>query len=107
MEPGAELEERSHAAASLDEAGRRRQDPGDQLEQRRLAAAVRTDEPNGRSRLHVEAHVAQRPELLDLLLAAQMDEPLLERLVVMQEKLLRHVIYPNDGGHDAMMADHG
>src|SRR5437660_7843558 len=99
METSAELEERGDAAASCDEPGRRRQDPSDELEQRRLAAAVGADQPDGGGGCDVEAHVPKRPELLDLLLAPQVDQALLERLVVMEEESLGDVVDPNDGGH--------
>jgi hypothetical protein len=66
VEAGADLDQRADASADRKRAGRRREDPRDQLEQRRLARAVPPDDPEGLARLDVEIDVAQRPELARL-----------------------------------------
>src|SRR5262249_36252790 len=58
------LQQRSHAAADLRIAGRGLRDPGDDLEQRRLAGAVRADHPVDGALLDLERDVAQGPEVL-------------------------------------------
>ena len=64
VEPGAELQERRHAAAGADRALARPQDAGDALQQRRLAGAVVPDQADRRAFLDREGDVAQRPEVL-------------------------------------------
>jgi hypothetical protein len=63
VEPGADLDQRAHAPADLQFPGRRREDPGEELQKRRLAGAVRPDDPERLARMHVEVDVAQRPDL--------------------------------------------
>ena len=58
VEPGAELEQRADPPADRDPPRRRLEDPGHQLQQRRLARAVSTDEPERVARLDLERHVA-------------------------------------------------
>ena len=63
MEARAELEQRGDATARLDPAGGRRDDPGDQAEQRRLARAVAADQADRLARLDRERDVPERPDL--------------------------------------------
>src|SRR5688500_18335808 len=63
VESRAELEQRDDAAAAADAAAGRRDDPGDDLEQRALAGAVRADDAEDRAALDVERHIAQGPQL--------------------------------------------
>src|SRR5207244_73266 len=63
METGAELEQRRDSPIGLDAAGGRRDDPGDQAEQRRLPGAVSPDQADRVARLDRERDVAQRPHL--------------------------------------------
>ena len=64
VEPGAHLEQAADTAPQPDLAGRRRRDPGEQLQQGALARPVAPDEPQHLALVHVEAHVLEGPELL-------------------------------------------
>src|SRR4029079_2601527 len=64
MEAGAELEQRPDRADDLEPPARQREDPCDQAQQRRLAGAVAADEADRRSRLDLEGHVLQRPDVV-------------------------------------------
>src|SRR5581483_8044623 len=64
VEPGAELEQRRHATVDRDPPAIGSQDVGDALEHRALPRAVLADEPEARALFDLEAHVAQRPELV-------------------------------------------
>ena len=64
VESGADLEQGPHAAAEPRLAFGRRGDPGEDLEQGALAGAVVADDAHRLASLDLEAHVAQRPELL-------------------------------------------
>jgi hypothetical protein len=55
---------RGDAPALADLAGRRLQDAGDALEERALARAVVTEEPDGLALVDGEVDVPERPELL-------------------------------------------
>ena len=61
VEPGAELEQRRDPAARDDLTAGRAQDPGDALEQRRLARAVVTEQADGRALRHLEVDVLAAP----------------------------------------------
>ena len=63
MEAGRDLDERADTSADLAASARRSQDPGQQLQHRRLAGAVRADDAERVAGAHLEGHVAQRPEL--------------------------------------------
>ena len=80
MEAGADLEQRADAAAQPRLALGRRRDPGEDLEQRALAGAVVADHPHRLAALHLEADVAQRPELLALLAPPKALDPLSQPL---------------------------
>ena len=86
VEAGAELEQRGHAAPRDDLAPRRLQDPGDALEQRRLAAAVVAEDADRRTRLDVEVDVLERHERL-VRDPAVVDDPFLQRRVVLVVEL--------------------
>ena len=64
VEPGAQLQQRRHAAAHADPARGRAQHAGDHLQQRALARAVVADDAEHLAAPHVEGHAAQRPELV-------------------------------------------
>src|SRR5205807_3708875 len=53
------------AAVEHDAAALRRDQPGDAVEQRRLAGAVGTDEAGDRSRLHDEVHAVERADAVE------------------------------------------
>src|SRR3954463_6297227 len=63
VEAGADLDQRPDAPTDLDRPGRRREDPGEQLQQRRLPRAVLSDDAERLAGLDVEVDVPQRPEL--------------------------------------------
>ena len=79
MEAGAELEQAADAPARGDLPAGRLDDPGDEPQQRRLAGAVATDEPDGLARLDVHRDAVERPDLLRPG-AASRDQELLQRL---------------------------
>ena len=64
VEPRAQFEQGRKAAVGHGRALVGPQDPGQNLQQGRLAGTVPADDAKRRARRHVEAHVAQRPELL-------------------------------------------
>jgi hypothetical protein len=94
VEARPELEERRHAPLAPDAPAGRLERPGDDLQQRRLAAPVRPDDPRRRPRLDLEAHPPQRPEL-----AVALDAPARQRLLQpvarprVDAVLLRHVFH--------------
>ncbi|OLE01245.1 MAG: hypothetical protein AUG91_02215 [Actinobacteria bacterium 13_1_20CM_4_69_9] len=63
MKAGAELQQGADAAADLDPAGGRLDDPRDQAQQRRLARAVPAHEPNGAARLDAERDAVERDDV--------------------------------------------
>ena len=63
VEPGAQLQQRCDAPVQLHRPRRRRQRSANELQQRRLARAVPSDDAHRRARRYVEAHVPQRPEI--------------------------------------------
>ena len=63
MEAGGHLDERADAAPESRTAARRPQNAGQQLQGRGLAGAVRADDAERLAALHLERHVAHRPEL--------------------------------------------
>ena len=101
VEAGTELEQRGHAAAREDLTGRRLQDAGDALEQRRLARSVVAEQPDGRPLFDRERHLLQRPERLEWH-APEVDDLLLQRRVVLvvQAELLRDTADLDRGDHD-------
>ena len=64
MEARPDLEQRSHPPPRPRDAGGRERDPRENLEERRLARAVQPDDADHLALGHLEAHVAQSPELL-------------------------------------------
>ena len=66
VEAGAQLQQRRHPPAEADRARRGPQDPGDALQQGRLARAVVADQADRRALLDREGDVAERPEVLRL-----------------------------------------
>ena len=98
--PGAELEQRGEPAARDDLALVRLQDPGDALQQRRLARAVVAEDADGRARLDVDVDVVERDEVLERD-APEVDHPLLQRRVVLvvEAEVLRDVADLDRGGH--------
>ena len=64
MEPRADLEQRADVALDPRLPGRRRRDPREDLEQRRLPGPVVAHDPDGASELDLEVDVAERPDLL-------------------------------------------
>ena len=63
VETGADLEQAADATANLGPACRRRSDPGEDLQQRRLSCAVAADDAEDLSLRHLERDVAERPDL--------------------------------------------
>ena len=99
VEAGPELEQRGHPPARGDRAGRGLQDAADQLEQGALARAVRADEADGRPGLDLERDVLEGPEvLLVQVRAAEVDHPLLERLLLADDEPLGQVADLDDDG---------
>ena len=64
MEAGSHLQQASDPTTDLSAAARRRRDPGEDLEQRRLARAVAADDAEHLALLHLERDVPERPDLL-------------------------------------------
>ena len=64
MEPGAELQNRGHATAHVEPAGRGRRRAGQEREQRRFSRAVLADHADRFARRDRQVDIAQRPELL-------------------------------------------
>jgi len=62
MKPGAHLDQRTEPAFHGERSFRRHGDARENLEDRALACAVGSDEPDGCAALDLEAHVAKRPE---------------------------------------------
>ena len=93
MEAGPQLEQRRDLAVDADRPLVRPQDARHALQQRALARAVLTDEPERRSFRDLERHVLQGEELLVAGTAAAHDRGL-EALValVVEPEPLRHVI---------------
>jgi hypothetical protein len=62
MKPGSDLDQGGESAVEADFAGGRRGDRRQQLEERALAGAIRTDDADRLTTFDREAHVANRPE---------------------------------------------
>src|SRR5436190_4269545 len=62
VEPGAELDQRDHVSADAHHSARRPRDARDELEERRLAGAVASDDAEARTDGNLERDVAQRPD---------------------------------------------
>src|SRR5438045_8300575 len=77
METGAQREQGGDPAPRGDPALSRPEDPGGELEERRLARAIRAEQPERLALRHVEQDALERPE--PLLVDAEPDQPLLER----------------------------
>jgi hypothetical protein len=100
VEARAEFEERRDAPLDEDAPVRRLQRPGDDLEERRLAAAVRPDDAGRRATPDLEAHVAQGPELAvtpDAPARQRLDQPVARMPV--DAVLLRDALNAQRGGH--------
>src|SRR4029079_9535157 len=63
VEAGAEGQQARDVAVHLDHPRRRRDDPGEDLEERALARAIRPDDPERLAVDDVERHVPERPEI--------------------------------------------
>jgi hypothetical protein len=102
VEPGPELQQRGDPAPDLDRARGRGEDPGQHLEQGRLAGAVGADQADGLAGPDLEVDVLERPEPLGAGLAVQ-QQPLLEAggPLVVEQELLAH-----PGGHDRRRGHH-
>ena len=76
------------------------EDPGDALEQRRLARPVVTEDPDRRALLDLDVDVVERDEVLERD-APEVDHPLLQRRVVLvvEAEVLRDVTDLDRGGH--------
>ena len=100
VEAGAELEQRGEPAAGDDLALVGLQDPGDALQQRRLARAVVAEDADGRALLDVDVDVVERDEVLERD-APEVDHLLLQRRVVLvvEPEVLRDVPDLDRGGH--------
>ena len=70
VEPGPDLEQAPDATTDLRAALRRRGDPGQDLEKRRLAGAVPADQAEHLALLHLEGDVPERPDVLPRVTAA-------------------------------------
>src|SRR5439155_24308033 len=73
VEAGAELEQRADPPAHRNAARGRLDDSGDEPQQRRLSRAVAPDETECAARVDVERDVAQRPDVLPAIRAAEQD----------------------------------
>src|SRR5205085_5589421 len=62
-EPGSNLEQRADSSGHVDVARGRFREPGQDLEQRRLAGSVAPDDRERLALWHVERDVAKRPEV--------------------------------------------
>src|SRR5262249_52701067 len=80
MEARTKFQQRRDTAADLNPAEVRPQNPGQHLEQRALARSVGPDNAEELASWHVEADIAERPQVLPLTAAALSDD-LLERLM--------------------------
>jgi hypothetical protein len=100
MEARAQLEQRRQPAARDDLAVVGLQDPGDALQQRRLARAIVTEDPDRRSFLDLDVDVVERDEVLERD-APEVDHPLLQRRVVLvvETEMLRDVTDLDGRGH--------
>ena len=85
VEPGPEFEQRRHAAVDRDAALVGFEDLGEALQQRRLAAAVVTDDAERFAGGDLEADVTERPEVF-VRAAPSVQQRLLERLVALAEQ---------------------
>src|SRR5262249_12485873 len=105
LEAGTELEQRRQSAPRDDLAGGGSQDPGHALQQRRLAGAVVSEEPDRRALGHLEVDVAERPELLRRR-PSETDDPFLQRRVslVREQESLRDAPDADRGGHRRLRA---
>src|SRR5205814_10058359 len=63
VEAGPDFEQAAEPAADLRPPRRRLHDPREDLQERALAGPVAADDPDHLARLHLEAHLPQRPEL--------------------------------------------
>ncbi len=102
MEAGPQFEQGSQPTAVFDAARGGLQNPADQLEQRRFAGAVGTDQPDGRPAGDVEIDVPQRPEVfLVRVRPTEIDHPLLEGFLLADDEPLGRVRHLDDcGTHD-------
>src|SRR5690606_35640093 len=83
VEPGTQLEEGGEPTAQQHAAGGRLHDPADHLQQGALAGAVGADEADGAAGVDTHVDVAQRPEVVLVLVgAAEVQEPFLEGLLL-------------------------
>jgi len=64
IETGAQFQQRRYASFVPDISMSRLQGPGDDLQERRLATTVWTDDANRRAFIEFETHIAQSPEFL-------------------------------------------
>src|SRR2546428_12090888 len=104
MEARADLEERGDAAAGLERPRGGLRGARDELEQRRLARAVRADDAERVTLADLEAHVVERLDLLGRRVLAQ--RPLLQRaaLLAVQRVDLRKVLGADGERHTRSLA---
>src|SRR5829696_7356582 len=100
MESDSELDHRadSRTAGNQQASGRRTVNPGDQLQQGALARTVPADQPDRVPPLNTQGYTLQRPELLDPLAVAPMQEPQkpdlqLARCVMAEKEAFRHRLH--------------
>ena len=74
VEAGAQGQQAGHVPDDVDRTLRRVDDPGEHLEERALARAVRPDDRERLPALDVQVDVAQRPELVDLAAADRLSD---------------------------------
>src|SRR5262249_36605919 len=81
MEAGSDFEEAAHATVDLGPPAGRRRDPGENLEQRRLAGSVLPDHAEHLTLVDPQRHVVERPDLGPLPMpAARPSRPARERV---------------------------
>src|SRR5262249_50625415 len=76
MESGSDLEQAADASPDHRATLRRRRDPRQDLQQRRLAGAVPTDDAEHLALVELERHVLERPDVLALTRVLRSEEPL-------------------------------
>ena len=87
MKAGADFEQARDPAAQDRASARRLGDPAQNLQQRRFAGAVASDDAEHLAALDLEAHILQRPEFLDLV--ALHDLPAADKIDRLARKIPR------------------
>src|SRR5262249_48622356 len=97
-EPRAEFQHRGDAAVRLDKARRGLERSADDLQQRRLAGAVASNDPDGLAARYLEAHVIERREFV-IELAPRSDQELLQAIArLLEQPKAFSDAYGADGG---------